>query len=263
MVNKKQRQELGVGLIGIGRLWGYKQSTVPSEEQALEYLSKAHSLGIRFFDTAPAYGSSEIRLGKFVRTLKKSQRKDIIISTKFGEHWDTVKNIAYTDHSYAALVQSLHQSLDRLGTIDMLLLHKTTPDVLQSSDLQRAIVYAKTLGIPTFGASVSDLASAEIVCNSDLYTVIQFPYNEANFAFDKIITLANTHSKTIIINRPFNMGRSLYADMPLDPFEQKVTAYTFILNKQFNGFVLTGTKSPEHLQENLEAFQQAQKKIIE
>lgn len=249
---------LGSGLIGIGRKWGHKASSVPSEDEALTYLNYAYKLGIRFFDTAPAYGSSEERLGKFIKSLPQKERDEITVATKFGEHWDTKKAIAYTDHSFNTLQKSLDQSLKRLGKIDILQVHKTSPKVLLSTDLQKGLTYARSHGITHFGASVSDRESAEIVCDSNLYSSIQLPFNEANTTFAAIIERAQTKGKMVIINRPFNMGGILYEKgKNLSPEEQRIHAYHFILQRvTTKGVVLTGTKSADHLRENWDAFKE-------
>ena len=64
-----QRVEFGLGLIGIGKPWGFVDPEVPDESQAIALLEKAFVLGVRYFDTAPSYGSSEERLGKFLAAL--------------------------------------------------------------------------------------------------------------------------------------------------------------------------------------------------
>ena len=54
---------LGIGLIGIGRPWGFVQKPPPSAEQVHRLLRGALDLGITVFDTAAPYGGSEQRLG--------------------------------------------------------------------------------------------------------------------------------------------------------------------------------------------------------
>lgn len=91
---------------------------------------------------------------------------------------------------------------------------------------------------------------------SDLYSVIQLPYNIVNTKFSTIIDQATKLGKIVVINRPFNMGGMLY-DKTQGDVNDKVKAFEFILEKQFNGFILTGTKSQEHLKENYNSFIQA------
>ena len=248
---------LGCGLIGIGRKWGFKESAIPDENDTLKFLQHAYDTGIRFFDTAPAYGKSEERLGAFLQTLSSEQQNEITIETKFGEHWNVETEETSIDHHYESLKKSLENSLKRLGKIDILLLHKTNPKVLASYDLQRAMEFAKTKGIKKFGASVSDIESGEIVCRNTNFSVIQFPFNTENKTFERIIKLAKNQNKKIIINRPFNMGEMIHTNKRENQFLKKVRAYKTILKEQFDGTILTGTKSLEHLEENYRAFNTA------
>ena len=73
----------------------------------------------------------------------------------------------------------------RLGRIDFLQLHKTTPEVLRSGDLARAWEYAASLGITAIGASVSDLESAGLAIADATYRILQFPYNAAQQTFGR------------------------------------------------------------------------------
>lgn len=248
--------QLGLGLIGIGRIWGHTNAVIPSENDALALLSYAKHLGIRYFDTAPSYGKSEERLGKFLATLSSEERSELIIATKFGEHWNREKEEAYVDQSFAELKRSLDQSLSLLRKVDVLYLHKATLDVLKSNDVTKGIEYAKSLGVEKLGASVSDVESAEFVCDSSLYSVIQFPYNLGNRKFADIIELAKQKNKTVVINRPFGMGDLLYAEEYKNLTQDKLKkgAYEFILKKDFTGFILTGTKDKMHLKANVELF---------
>jgi len=50
-----------------------------------------------------------------------------------GEHWDASRGEPYADHSFDALRRSLDASVARLGRIDILQLHKTSPAVLATN----------------------------------------------------------------------------------------------------------------------------------
>ena len=248
-----RRVEFGLGLIGIGKSWGFANAVVPNERQALALLERAFALGVRYFDTAPSYGVSEERLGRYLAALTPGERSQIRIATKFGEHWDAAKGEPFVDHSFDALRRSLDGSVARLGRIDFLQLHKTTPQALGSSDLARAWEYAATLGITAIGASVSDLASAEIAIANPAYRILQFPYNVAQTSFGDVLERAAARGMKVAINRPFGMGRMLYENREVT----KAGAFAFILEKRFQGVILSGTKSPDHLEENWHAFGEA------
>lgn len=252
---ERAKPQLGAGLIGIGREWGHVKTAVPTESEALLYLNEAYNLGVRFFDTAPSYGTSEERLGIFLHSLSPEQRAGITVATKFGEHWNDETQEPYTDHSYEALTASIDQSIARLGIPDVLLVHKTSPGVLANDDLRRAIEYAKAQGIKEFGASVSDTESARIVIDCPDYSYIQFPYNTSKTDFSDIIDLAHSMGKKVVINRPFNMGASIQ-EVSQTGESPHTTAYRFVAQRLKEGDVaLTGTKSPKHLHENIVIFQ--------
>ena len=248
--------QLGLGLIGIGKPWGYRPTDVPGEEEALRFLEKAWRFGIRYFDTAASYGTSEERFGHFLKGLSPAERAQLTIATKFGEHWDPAAQQPYVDHSYTALKASLDRSLERLGTIDVLQLHKTTPEVLRSEDLARAWEYAASFGIVLTGPSVSDEESARMAL-ADRYRMMQLPFNVENTRFGVAIVAAAARSMRVAVNRPFAMGKMLYDGSSSGNFSRKVEAFRFILAQRFEGVILTGTKSAAHLAENQEAFREA------
>jgi len=245
--------EFALGLIGIGRPWGYTNPEVPGEGQALALLERAFDLGVRYFDTAPSYGVSEERLGRFLGGLAASERAGIRIATKFGEHWDAAKAEPYIDHSLDALKRSLDSSVERLGRIDFLQLHKTRPEVLRSHELALAWEYAATLGIATIGASVADLESADLAIANPAYGILQFPFNVAQQTFADVLNRAAARGMTVAVNRPFGMGRLLYEHRELT----RKDAFAFILKQRFTGAILSGTKSPDHLEANWQAFGEA------
>jgi aryl-alcohol dehydrogenase-like predicted oxidoreductase len=246
-----RRLTLGLGLIGIGKPWGHAATDVPDETKVRELLETAFTLGIRYLDTAPSYGMSELRLSTFLDSLAPTQRDSLTLATKFGEHWDSSRQQPFVDHSYDALARSLDGSLERLGRIDLLQLHKTTPEILRSRDVERAFLYAHSLGIFNFGASISDLDSAEIALSLESISVLQFPLNSMSLQFVDIARRATETGVLAVANRPFGMGSLLYAEPPLT----RRAAFDFLNSLPFDGTVLTGTKSAEHLHENWAAFQ--------
>jgi aryl-alcohol dehydrogenase-like predicted oxidoreductase len=247
------RAEFALGLIGIGKPWGYANSEVPPERQARALLERAYELGVRYYDTAPSYGVSEERLAGFLNALTASERAGLRIASKFGEHWDAARNAPYVDHGFEALARSLDGSIGRLGRIDILQLHKTTPEVLRSRDLARAWEYARGCGIAVLGASVSDVESAGIALGEADYGILQLPYNRAQETFGGVIEAAVGRDMAIAVNRPFGMGRMLYENREIS----KADAFHFILQKGFSGAILSGTKSVQHLEENWRAFGEA------
>ena len=85
------------------------------------------------------------------------------------------------------------------------------------------------------------------------YTILQLPFNAAQQTFAGCIARAAARGMRVAINRPFAMGRILYENRELT----KPAAFAFILGSRFDGVILSGTKSTEHLDENWRAFQDA------
>jgi aryl-alcohol dehydrogenase-like predicted oxidoreductase len=235
--------ELGLGLLSIGRPWGHRLESPPPESEALALLEQAVSLGIRFFDTAPAYGASEAILGRFLREAGNT----VFVSTKMGEWWDPASAASTVDHRYGSLKRSIDRSLELLGRIDLLQVHKATAENLQSPGVARAIEYARACGIRHFGASVPDLAAAEAAGRTGWCSHLQFPFNTANTGLAPIFPLARSKGLKLVINRPLAMG-----EIP-----SRAEAFAFIRSQDFSGVVLTGTKSIAHLTENHAAFHAA------
>jgi aryl-alcohol dehydrogenase-like predicted oxidoreductase len=216
---------LGLGLVGIGRPWGYVTGEMPAEPEAMALLEAAVVQGIRYFDTAPSYGVSEERLGRFLDSLSSDGRRGLIVATKFGEHWDAGLQQPFVDHSFDALRRSLDTSIERLGRIDILQLHKTTPAVLAAADLARAWDYAASLGIARIGPSVADVESARIAVADARYQCMQLPFNPRYPLLADALDAAGERGMWVAVNRPYAMGAMLY-DRPI---ESKAAAFRFIL----------------------------------
>lgn len=235
--------ELGLGLLSVGRPWGQRREPPPPEAAAFALLETAVSLGMRCFDTAPAYGASEAILGRFLSRLGTA-RDSLFISTKMGESWDAGTDTSSVDHRHGALKASIDASLECLGRIDLLQLHKSNAQALLSPDVARAVEYARSCGIRQFGASVSDLAAAEAATRTAWCSYLQFPFNRTHTALADIFPLARKKGMKLLINRPLAMGA--IAASP--------EAFAFVRAQDFSGVVLTGTKSVPHLRENYAAF---------
>ena len=128
--------ELGMGTAPIGG-WPIEVS----EKEAFNTLERAWEKGIRYFDTAPLYGSgmAEERLGKFI---KNKNRKEFVVATKVGRLiFDTVSSQAVKkflgsspnkdskfNFSYDGVMRSFEDSLQRLQLDHVDVLHLHDPD---------------------------------------------------------------------------------------------------------------------------------------
>lgn len=133
--------ELGYGCAGLAGAY----RTVTDEEGAA-VLSTAWDAGIRYFDTAPAYGlgRSERMIGDFLRT---KDSRDYVLSTKVGkllrpssavEPPHMPFELAF-DYSYEGIMRSFEFSQARLGLarIHMLFVDDLEPSTLGLSNYRR------------------------------------------------------------------------------------------------------------------------------
>ncbi|MBD3250173.1 MAG: hypothetical protein GF381_01200 [Candidatus Pacebacteria bacterium] len=250
----QNRLLLGCGLIRIGREWGSPLKKVPTQERALQFLKAAFANRIRFFDTAPAYGSSETRLGQFLKTLNSTKRSKIIVATKFGEHWLGKNKGTEVNHSYQALVGSLDQSLRLLGHIDLLQLHKATQELLVDPAVNRALEYALAKGVRWLGASISNLGAGLKAVQDQRFQFIQLPFNHSRQELLPVIEAAIDHDKFIVFNRPFAMGSVVSGVGALSKERHILSAFNLIAQTGAKGVILTGTANKKHLLENIAGF---------
>jgi D-threo-aldose 1-dehydrogenase len=140
-MNPRERRRLGrtdlmVTALGMGTapLAGLYEA-VP-EERAMATLERAWDVGIRYFDTAPLYGSGlgEMRTGALLR---QQPRNDFVLSTKVGrllvpgeppadsQYKGTPEVVPVFDFSHDAVMRSFEESLKRLGLdrVDILYIH--------------------------------------------------------------------------------------------------------------------------------------------
>ncbi len=244
--------ELGLGLVSIGRKWGVTQQEPPTEEESIALLAGAVELGIRIFDTAPAYASSEARLGNFLATLPADARAALVIMTKAGEHWDFETDTSFVDHSKDALHRSIDRSLELLQRVDVLQIHKATLEVVDHPDTVAAIEHAHACGIAEFGASVSSLDAGLRALETGLYSSLQFPLNRSTLDLLPLLPAMLTKEIVPIANRPFAMGGLVVDGVNREGAAR--AAFRFFDEKMGSGIVLTGTGQLSHLEENVGSF---------
>lgn len=114
--------ELEVSVVGLGcMMFG----SMCDAETTGEVIATALDEGINFFDTADIYGKSEALVGKFLG----AQRKDIILTTKFGAatggKGGSVENGGTRDY----IMGAIEKSLTALGTDYLDLYQYHFPDV--------------------------------------------------------------------------------------------------------------------------------------
>ncbi|WP_245778022.1 aldo/keto reductase [Lentzea xinjiangensis] len=146
--------ELSLGTGNFGTGWGHGASA--PEARAMYDLYR--EAGGNFIDTASNYQSGEAE--EYLADLISADREDVVLATKYTMGTSADSGLQLTGNSRKAMVQSLEQSLRRLGTdrVDVFWAHvadTSTPieEILRSfDDLTRAgkILYAGLSNFPAW-----------------------------------------------------------------------------------------------------------------
>ncbi|HIA59332.1 MAG TPA: aldo/keto reductase [Gammaproteobacteria bacterium] len=242
---------LGLGTVKFGRNQGVKYPTtfsLPSDRELIAMLDQARSLGINLLDTAPAYGSSEQRLGRLL-----TDRQDWVICTKVGEEFLNGKS--FYDFTEAHVRYSIERSLQNLNTdyLDIVLVHSDGNDmhIIESTACLPTLMKLKEKGlIRAVGMSTKSLhGGLKAVELSDLVMVT---YNPSTTDDAEVIRYANSLNKGVLIKKALNSGH--VATVGENSIDNKLK---FALTPAGVSSVIVGTISPEHLRENVESVVKA------
>ncbi|GAA2363324.1 aldo/keto reductase [Saccharopolyspora halophila] len=146
--------ELSLGTGNFGTGWGHGAQV--SEAQAM--YDKYRDAGGNFIDTASNYQAGDAE--EYLADIISSDREDIVLATKYTMGTSASSGLQWTGNSRKAMVQSLEQSLRRLGTdrVDLFWAHvadESTPieEIVRAfDDLTRAgkILYAGLSSFPAW-----------------------------------------------------------------------------------------------------------------
>lgn len=234
---------IGLGTVKFGRNTNVKYPhhyDLPDDQTLLALLRQAQDLGINLLDTAPAYGSSETRIGSLIQP----ERDNWVLATKVGEHYEN--GASSWDFSEAATRHSIETSLSRLKTdhLDIVLVHSNgdNEEMIPASGAFDALRAAKSRGdIRTFGVSTKTLAGA--LCALDHCDLIMVSYSLNDREQEPAINKAMAMHKGVLIKKALESGHAT------DP----AAALTFALEPPAVASVIVGTTNKEHLADNVAA----------
>ena len=194
---------LGTAKFGRNQQMKYPESfELPSDRRVKELLGAARSSGVNLIDTAPAYGTSEERLGALL-----PDRKDWIIVTKVGEEFFDGRS--HFDFSPAAVTRSVERSLKRLRTdwLDVVLLHSSGDDleVLRNSGAVEALRELRDAGvIRACGASTKTVAGGLLAV--ELCDVVMVALNREDRSQLPVIEAARGLGVGVLVKKPLASG---------------------------------------------------------
>ncbi len=230
---------LGLGTVMLGRnshLKVRQTFDLPTDAEAGQLLSRAKALGVNFIDTAPAYGTSEARLGE----LLKGQRRDWVIMTKVGEEFALGKS-SY-DFSPEHTIKSVHRSLERLATdyLDIVLIHSDGDDerILQHLGTLECLFDLKQQGlIRAAGISHKSVSGARLALSAGADVIMATLSSRVTDEIE-VIAQAGTQGCGVVIKKALESGQ----DNP--------QSLKFVAAQSGVSCIVVGTLNPEHLAEN-------------
>ncbi len=251
-----QVSALGLGTVKLGRVEGVKYPdafTIPDDAAAGHLLSTAQDLGINLIDTAPAYGSSESRLGG----LLKGQRQQWLICSKVGEEFE--HGVSRFDFTPEHTRLSVERSLRRLKTdvIDIVLVHSDGNDLdiihrlgtLEAlAELkQRGLIRATGMSTKTVAGGMAAAAQADIV---------MLTYNLSCRDDEPVLSECAQRNKGTLIKKVLASGH-LTADAAKSPAEVVQDSMNLLFSHPGTGAAIVGTISEAHLKANVLAARRA------
>ena len=237
---------LGLGTVKFGRNTGVcypKTYDLPSDTQIADLLATAKPWGINLLDTAPAYGTSESRLGEALA----GQRDDWVVCSKAGEEFDGIRS--RHDFTEDAILRSVARSLARLrsDTLDILLLHSDGRAVadIEAAGAFRALARLRREGVVrAVGFSGKSAAEARAALNR--CDVLMCAINPGYRDEVPVAGEAARCGAGILVKKPLARG-----------FEGDATTVAEIACLTGVSSVVVGTTAPDHLAANAEALARA------
>ena len=242
---------LGLGTVKFGRNEQVKYPTefeLPSDSEILSLLDLARENGINLLDTAPAYGTSEERLGP----LLEGRRDDWVIVSKAGEEF--IGGKSHFDFSEKAISASIDRTLLRLRTdrVESILLHSdgNDSDILQNSGAVKALEKAKAAGkILSFGISTKTVEGGMLAVEMGL-DIVMVTYNPWHTEEEAVLDSAAESGTSVFLKKALGSGWFGKEDKkPIDPIAE---AFQFIFDHPASTSIIVGTINPKHLEANCE-----------
>lgn len=244
---------LGLGTVKFGRNQAVKYPTrfsLPEDHEISALLDQAKALGINLLDTAPAYGSSEQRLGALL-----THREDWVICTKVGEEF--VNGKSFYDFSGEHVRHSIERSLRNLKTdyLDIVLVHSDGGDmhIIESTDCLETLLKLKDQGlIRAIGMSTKTIEGG--MKAAELTDMVMVTYNPSSTDDGEVIDFAHSRNKGVLIKKALNSGHAIASDGEDNRVEENLR---FVFNREGVGSVIIGTLNLNHLQDNVGAAHNA------
>ena len=235
---------IGFGAFKIGRNRKVKYPTpydLPDDATAERLLNGVLDLGVTHVDTAPAYGCSEERIGRFLA----HRREEFVLSTKVGEAFED--GVSTYDFGATATRTSVAASLNRLRTdvLDVVFVHSDGDDlaIQNESDVVGTLLTLKSKGLlraAGFSGKTPEGTRAALTWAD----VVMVEYHPDDRSMAHIVAEASRRGIGVVVKKPLAAGR-------LSPTE----ALRFALGTEGVTNAVVGSLSLENMRTNLTAVE--------
>ena len=263
--NRFGNNSINVSLLGFGA--GHIGGINMSDTDAVYVLETAYNNGITLFDTARGYGSSEERIGKFL----KGKRDKIILSTKVGYSIP-----GYEDWTYDIISAGVEHALSLMQTdyLDIVHLHSCPLSILQKHEVIDALLAMKEKGKIRVAAYSGENDELQYAIDTNCFGSIQTSVNIFDQrGIDTYCKQAKEKQMGIIAKRPLGNCPWFYDEQPYtnyaEDYWKRMKAMGLDYEKQwhetalrFSAFhgnadaVIIGTGNSDHLRKNIAILEQ-------
>lgn len=264
--------ELCLGTVQFGMKYGINNTLgQPTEEDVFEILDAAIKNGIHVFDTARAYGTAEIVIGKYFENIKNIDSLKIISKLRPNVIEVTERDV------YCVLRKEFESTLKRLHIqhLDGYLLH--TPQYIYNVEILKSLRRLKKEKlVDHIGVSIYDLKEGYAALETEEIDYIQLPYSilDQRGIQDGFINKAKEKGVTVFTRSAFLQGlfimekkripEYLEHTVPyLDEFERLLDKYSvdrvsaliqFVKQEKDIDYLVFGVDTKEQLLQDIDKF---------
>jgi aryl-alcohol dehydrogenase-like predicted oxidoreductase len=261
------RTGLEVTQLGFGTALRLEPEDRFGDDEAEGILHAVLDAGINFIDTAPDYGESEERIGRFI----SHRREEFYLATKCGCNIDADGARQDPKHLWTAdrVRRNVDQSLARMKTdyVDLLQMHNPSVEEVEEGGLVEALIEIRQVGKTRFIGVSSTAPHLMTFAGTDAFDAFQVPYSALEPTHEVMIQQVADGGAGMIVRggiaqggRNQHSGRwDLWDRAGLDELAGEMSRYEFVLRFTLSHpacqTTIVGTTQPSHLRSNIAAAQ--------
>jgi aryl-alcohol dehydrogenase-like predicted oxidoreductase len=264
ILRKFGRHDLDVSALGLGA--GPLGDVRVDESDVARLIHGALELGVTLFDTAPSYGASEERLGRYLA----ESRKRVVLSTKLGYGVPGIP-----DWTGPCISAGIDAALERLRTdwIDIAHLHSCPADVLAREDILRALEDAVSMGKIRVAAYSGDGEGLRAAKRLPVFGAFQFSHSivDQEAIHEGLPPAVGTIGKRSLLNAAFANAQASHGRPDVEEYRRRWAALPNELREELEALgttrsalrfaahsdgvcaCLVGTTRLKNLRDNVEA----------